>query len=475
MTKPFRLRVQRARTSTLAACVMGIGAIILSTSGFVTAPQPSPPPLAQQPPYCAPVVAHEAGGARPASATGRGCRYDTGFDDQSPSIQVTRTGALFVARTAGGVLRSTDHGVHWQSIKVPALANGDNPAKGVHGYIHIDPVTDRIYYLASMAAASCGFMRGGAVVSWSDDFGATWHGSSVGCDTFDFGRLITGYDPAGKDRRSVYFFGVAPRLVGGLRPVYRSRDGGATWTQLKNFASVTTEGGAGAAAPDGTLYFDYPEFIGFYPDRVGRSDYPFKPANVCHAMIAVSEDFGETWRQEAIPNSRACKHLNGEQRVAVDKAGTVYALWSDDRDAQLYLVVSHDKARSWTAPVRIMPPGATFNNNQANIIAGAPGHVIFTSQNTHAAVYPRKWISNGRGKWYAYMTESFDAASATPHFRSVDLDPANDPGLDEGESPSEAEAYLGISPSDEVWAVFSRHGGKLGKGSRIAAAHITAE
>ena len=473
MSNVIRSILHRARASTLAPIVVGTGALILAASGFISAPQAPPPPIPKQAPYCAAAIAHGPGQVLSSEkATARGCRYDTGFDDQSPSIQVTRKGVLFIARAAGGVLRSMDRGLHWQSIKVPALANGDDPAKGVHGYIHIDPVTDRIYYLASMAATSCGFMRGGAVVSWSDDFGASWHGSSVGCGTFDFGRLITGYDPAGLGRRSVYFFGVAPRLVGGLRPVYRSRDGGATWMKLKSFASVTTEGGAGAAAPDGTLYFDYPEFIGFYPDRVLRSDYPFKPANVCHAMIAVSEDFGETWRQEAIPNSRACKHLNGEQRVAVDKAGTVYALWSDDRDAQLYLVVSHDKARTWGHPVRIMPPGATFNNNQANIIAGEPGHVVFTSLNTHAAANPRRWITNGHGNWYPYMTESFDAASATPHFRSVDLDPAGDPDLGEGESPSEAEAYLGISPTDEIWAVFSRHGGKLGKGSRIAAARI---
>lgn len=456
------------RRSALVTAILSLGAVVIAASGFVAAPEAPSPSRPQQPPYCAPVIG--PGGDRTGA---RGCRYDTGVDEQSPSIQVTRGNVLFIARSRGGVLRSTDHGRHWTSIDVPALANGDGPAKGVHGYVHVDPVTDRVYYLSSMAAASCGFMRGGAVVSWSDDLGRSWHGSSVGCGTFDWGRLVTGYDPAGRDKRSVYFFGVSPRLVGGLRPVYRSRDGGATWTRLQAYASVTTEGGSGAAAPDGTLYFDYPEYIGFYPDRVLRRDYPFAPANVCRAMIAVSEDFGDTWRQEAIPNSRACKHLNGQQRVAVDTAGMVYAVWSDDRDAQLYLSVSHDKARTWSRRVRIMPPGTTFNNNQGNIIAGAPGHIMVTSLNTRATHNPRKWITNGHGRWYAYLAEAFDATAGTPHFRSVSLDPPNDPDLDEGESPSEAEAYLGISPDDEIWATFSRHGGKLGKGSRITAAHIT--
>ena len=463
--------IRGASTRTLVAAVLAVGAMAIAGSGFVAAPEAVRPSQRKQPPFCAPAIVHGGGGSV-AKSSARGCRYDTGFDEQSPSIQVTRAGILFIARSRGGVLRSIDHAHTWTSIDVPALADGDGPAKGVHGYVHVDPVTDRVYYLSSMAAGSCGFMRGGAVVSWSDDLGRSWHGRSVGCGTFDWGRLVTGHDPAARGGRSVYFFGVSPRLVGGLRPVYRSRDGGAHWARLKHYASVTTEGGSGVAASDGTLYFDYPEYIGFYPDRVLRSDYPFVPANVCHAMIAVSEDFGETWRQQAIPNSRACKHLNGEQRVAVDEAGTVYAVWSDDRDAQLYLTVSHDKARTWSTPVRVMPPGATFNNNQGNVIAGAPGHVVVTALDTRAARNPRRWITNGHGSWYAYMSESFDADKAAPTFRSVSLDPPHDPDLAEGESPSEAEAYLGISPTDEIWATFSRHGGKLGKGSRIVAAHI---
>jgi hypothetical protein len=147
-------------------------------------------------------------------------------------------------------------------------------------------------------------------------------------------------------------------------------------------------------------------------------------------------------------------------------------VWSDDRDAQLYMAVSHDKARTWAAPVKVMPPGATFNNNQANVVAGAPGHVMITGLHTKEPINPRKWITNGHGSWHAYMTEAFDADRPSPHFRSVDLDPPNDPDLREGESPSEAEAYLGMAPDDEAWAVFSRHGGKLGKGARIVAARF---
>lgn len=436
-------------------------------------PEQQPPPEPRHAPFCVQTKAHGGDGVAASDAPpGKACRYDTGFDDQSPSIQVSRNGTLIAARGSGGVLRSPDRGMTWQKIDVPALANGDDPAKGAHGYVHIDPVTDRLYYLTSMTARSCGPLKDGAVVSWSDDLGKTWEGRAIGCGTYDWGRLVTGRDPHAHDGRAVYYFGVSPRLVGGLRPVYRSRNGGRNWERLPNFASVTTEGGAGVTAPDGTIYFDYPEYIGFWPARMLRSDYPFVPGNVCREMIAVSEDFGETWRQQPIPNSRACKLLNGQQRVAVDKAGIVYALWSDDRDAQLYMVVSHDKARTWSPRIRVMPPGATFNNNQANIIAGEKGHVVISSLNTQSERNPRVWITNGNGEWGAYLSETFNADTPSPVFRTALLDRPGDWTLREGESPSEAEAYLGMSRQDEAWVSFSRHGGKLGKGSRITAAYI---
>ncbi len=454
--------MQRVKLGIAAAALL-----VISIVATRNAPVPEKVQPPKQQPHCAATI-----GELPGRAAAQGCLFDTAILDQSPSIQVSRAGAVFIGRTNKGVLRSIDNGLNWQEIAPPAHANGDSHAKGVHGTVHIDAVTDRLWYVTSNAAASCGTMKGGAVVSWSDDLGATWQGSTTGCGTYDWGRMITGHHPKGLQSRAVYFFGVAPRMVGGLRPVYRSLDGGARWTEMKNPASVTTEAGAGVAAPDGTLYFDYPEFIGFDQMRLFDSTYPFKPANLCKQMIAVSEDFGETWRQEPIPNSRACNLQTGEQKVAVDKAGTVYVLWTDDRDNQIYLVVSRDKARTWSKPVKVMPPGTTFNNGHANIVAGEPGHIVIASLNTTARENPRRWIVSGYGVWNAWLAELFDGDSAAPRFRSVNLDPPGDATLAEGELPSEAEAYMGMSSDGVAWATFSRHGARLGRGSRISAARI---
>jgi len=423
--------------------------------------------------HCATGAVHNADrkNSQPASDT-EACLFDTGHKDLSPSIQISREGVVFIGKTTGGVLRSTDNGRSWSDISIPAHANGDSH-RGTHGYIHIDPKTNRIYYVTSLFAASCKGI-GGAVISWSDDLGETWDGSTTGCDTFDWGRLVTGVGPAGGDQRAVYFLGVAPRLIGGLRPVYRSLDGGRTWTRMKQFASVTTEAGAAVTASDGTIYFDYPEFTGFYPQRIKNLDYPYKPENKCRAMIAVSEDFGETWRQQAIPGSQACNLLFGQQRVAVDAAGTVYAVWNDDRDGQVYLVTSRDKGRSWSEPLNVMPPDATFNNSYANIVAGDAGHIVIAAMNTKSSWNPRIGILQGLGKWNSYLTSSDNADSALPLFHSINLDSPTDPSLKSGQTPTEADAYLGISSTGDTWAVFARHGKfPLGAGAEINAAHIT--
>ena len=206
--------MQKVRIAATAAAALVIGIV-----AFRMAPMPVSPPEPIQAPYCAKTVAHGENNDTDVLPPAQGCRFDTGIHDQSPSIQVTRNGTLFIGRNAAGVLRSTDSGHTWEEVAVPALSNGDSHAPGVHGYVHVDPVTDRVYYLTGNSANSCGKFGGGGVVSWSDDLGATWHGSTVGCGTYDWGRFVTGFHPTGLQQRAVYFFGVAPRLVGGVREV----------------------------------------------------------------------------------------------------------------------------------------------------------------------------------------------------------------------------------------------------------------
>ncbi|WP_391530135.1 WD40/YVTN/BNR-like repeat-containing protein [Candidatus Frankia nodulisporulans] len=382
---------------------------------------------------------------------------------------------LFIARSTGGVLRSFDGGRHWSAVPVPNVANGDSHNVGTHGYVHIDPRTDRVYYLTSIGAASCGG-QSGSVISWSDNLGLTWTGRTVGCDTYDWGRLVTGPAPKGNRYPSaIYFMGVGLRLVGGQRFVYRSLDAGATWQRMDRIASATTEAGAGVAAADGTIYFDYPEFTGFDPTRLQNTTYPYIPENKCRQMIAVTQDYGVSWRQEPVPGSLACGLLNGQQRVAVDRAGTVYTVWVDDTDTQVYLSYSRDRAHTWSAPVNVMAPGTTFSMIHANIVAGSPGHILIAGLQTTVPTRPQSppgYPGLYAGPAHAILTESRNATAAEPTFTTADLDAGGDLTLADGATSNEMNAYLAMTANDVGWAVFSRHGDGIQGTGDIAAARI---
>ena len=160
--------------------VLGVFALSCSSSdsGDEAAPAPSTtvPDAPSRPPSdlrCTAAADHRADRDDPTPTERYGCWYETGFRDLSPSVQVTGDDVLFVALADGGVLRSEDEGRSWRHLRVPALANGDTHRGGVHGYVHVDPRTDRVWYVTSLSAASCGDSVG-SVLSWSDDLGDTW-------------------------------------------------------------------------------------------------------------------------------------------------------------------------------------------------------------------------------------------------------------------------------------------------------------
>jgi photosystem II stability/assembly factor-like uncharacterized protein len=438
----------------------------------------TPPLNTQIPPpglRCTHAVQHGPDRTEVTASSDQGCWLPTGFEDMSPSIQVSHEGVLFVARSSQGLLRSDDEGLTWTEVAVPALGNGDRHADGIHGYVHIDPRTDRIWYATSMSAASCGASLG-AVLSWSDDLGESWMGTPLACDTYDWGKIVTGPAPDGNEYPSAaYFLGVGIRPIGGQRFVYRSLDGGQTWERMNNIASATTEAGVGAAAPDGTVYFDYPEFTGFDPTRLENTTYPWIPENECRQMIAVSEDFGVTWRQEPVPQSLACGHLYGQQRVAVDEEGTVYVVWIDDTDSQLYMSTSEDRARSWSKPVNVMAPGTAFSLTHANIVAAERGHVFIAALQTtldERPPSPPGYPGIYGGPAHAVLSESWDANTVRPTFTTVDLDAQGDQSLDTGESSNEANAYLAMSANGQGWAIFSRHTPSFAQPGLLFAARI---
>jgi len=311
-------------------------------SGAGTGGTPSLPPL---PPYdggargcdaTRVAIAHAPGGPalspQPAGAP-HTCYYATGAGVMDPMIVLHPSGELFFApvTAATGVARSKDDGLTWSASLTPELPAGS----WVHPWLYVDPTTGRLFFSAyDLPDGSCPDKGGGAQLYFSDDLGATWENHVVGCDSKDYGKVISG--PAVKEESKallkkngygsvVYYCAEGPTPVAGPdRYCYRSFDGGRTFARTPSdaFDKVRDDTNgfplAGSVAPDGTIYTCMTSTKGL--------------------AVSVSRDEGDTWKVVRVPGSAAGQTadvLNDvflSNNVTTDDDNAVYAAWIDESE-----------------------------------------------------------------------------------------------------------------------------------------------
>jgi hypothetical protein len=128
--------------------------------------------------------------------------------------------------------------------------------------------------------------------------------------------------------------------------LWRSRDGGASWTRLR--VGSEAEGATGnsdvdlAVASDGTLYF-----VAMFYDRHRE------PPMGTRISIGVSRDEGESWRWKSVSRTL------GDDRpwVGVAPDGTAHVIWNDGHGVNH--AVSHDRGESWTRMGRVSDRGGS--------------------------------------------------------------------------------------------------------------------
>lgn len=128
---------------------------------------------------------------------------------------------FYVAYASGGLWRTTDNGVTFESIfeDQPTLIMGD---------IAVDPNRPKTLWVGSGENNSSRSSYGGMGVFRSDDGGDTWRHMGLG-DSDRIGRIII--DPRDGDRIYVAVLGKL-YTPGGSRGVFRSTDGGDTWEEV---------------------------------------------------------------------------------------------------------------------------------------------------------------------------------------------------------------------------------------------------
>ncbi len=135
---------------------------------------------------------------------------------------------FYVAYASGGLWKTTNNGVTFEPLF-------DNQATIIMGDVAIDPSNPEVVWVGTGENNSSRSSYGGFGIYRSGDGGKTWQHMGLG-DSDRIGRIWI--DPSDSDHLLVAALG---RLYtpGGERGIYRTRDGGKTWTQVLAGDQVT--------------------------------------------------------------------------------------------------------------------------------------------------------------------------------------------------------------------------------------------
>ncbi|HWE48135.1 MAG TPA: hypothetical protein VG407_19110 [Caulobacteraceae bacterium] len=239
---------------------------------------------------------------------------------------VGEPGVFYFGGAAGGVWKSTDSGATWRPIF-------DGVDESSIGAIAVAPSNPNVIYVGSGEGALRGNITWGNGVYKSVDAGKTW--THIGLeDTRQIGAVIV--DPTNPDIVMVAAIGHAfgPNSE---RGVFRSADGGKTWTKVLYRDDHT-------GAIDVTMDPNNPKIVYAAMYQVERQPWTFTSGGPGSGLFR-SSDAGVTWTElkgNGLPGG-----ILGRIDVSVSKADSnrIYAM-IEAKDGGLYR--SDDAGKSWT-------------------------------------------------------------------------------------------------------------------------------
>lgn len=340
----------------------------------------------------------------------------TGFVAFEPTLGITSTGTLFMALdadrsgTGSSVIRSNDRGETWTDA-TPRAGPIPMPPESSDPYLHVDGDTDRIFDVDQQTpAAGLVGTIGCTYLKWSDDEGETWTHNPVGCGQppiVDHPTLFTG--PPRQAQTSGY-----PNVV------YLCSN--QSFTLVADVCTTSTDGGA-TWAPVTTAFEACPEHSTGH-GTTGPEGRAYLAKNGCGPpIVAISEDDGQSWTTHTISQDVPVRPDAHDVEVAVDAAGTVYALWMSEDDLP-YLSFSTDHARTWSEPVMVGVPGirtAVF----PTISAGDAGKVTLAYYGTNSDMDQEDMDASVT--WHAYLATLPNATAPEPVVATAPLNPPEDP------------------------------------------------
>ncbi|MFI5312254.1 MAG: WD40/YVTN/BNR-like repeat-containing protein [Gemmatimonadales bacterium] len=135
---------------------------------------------------------------------------------------------VYVGTATGGVWKTTNAGVAWTPVF-------DSVRTGGVGAVAVAPSNPDIVWVGTGEASNMRSSSWGTGVYKSTDGGRTWSGAMLP-KSQHIGRIVV--DP--RDPNVVYVAAVGPLWApGGERGLYKTTDGGKTWTNTKEISKYT--------------------------------------------------------------------------------------------------------------------------------------------------------------------------------------------------------------------------------------------
>jgi photosystem II stability/assembly factor-like uncharacterized protein len=308
---------------------------------------------------------------------------------------------IYLAAAGGGVWKTTDAGNHWTPLT-------DDQATLFMGAIALAPSDPDVIYAGTGEATNSVLSFTGHGVLKSTDAGASW--TLLGADVFDR-HTISQIVVAPDDPNTVYVAvgGSGTHGLAGNTGIWRSTDGGATWTNTT--AAITT-----------TASFSDVEIDPTHPETLYAAVGSFR-GSVANGVYK-STDGGNTW---LVAGNFPMDARDGRITVAITPSNpqTLYASISASGQAGTSLgrlvaiLKSTDGGDTWTALPN--PPDLGGNGwyglplavdptNPNTLYASAGGNPIVESNNGGLTWFSLVVGADGNGPHTDHHAFAFDAS-----------------------------------------------------------------
>ncbi|MBV8857259.1 MAG: hypothetical protein JOZ96_01230 [Acidobacteria bacterium] len=323
-----------------------------------------------------------------------------------PRDRIFATSPFGVSTTLSLLWRSDDGGRSYRSMGTPVTRDAVNGPGGGDTDVDFD-AKGRVYYVDLSAAC--------VTAAVSEDGGQTFapeRTNYVTCvsDETD-GAAVD-------DRQWVAGFGDGRGFVtwrnfeGGGFYMFRTRDGGLTWDKGRQLGSVSQSGPLKADKTKRRVKVNGVERDAILLYQIyysGSSIRMFRVTDLDDGSEPIVED-------KLIYNSTSGSVNNVFPVISVDRAGNLYAVWSQSASA-IYMVTSTDRGDTWSQPKRVSPPTMTGSIIMPWVVAGDPGRAAVAWYRGSMPGNPNS-LAN---EWTIHMAQTLNALDPSPAFQTVQV------------------------------------------------------